>query len=80
MGSIEQKEVLMLLAKKEIEGGIIYITNLQTNNIKIFDIEEMQEICDIIRQSKNFKLIFINGNKTKITFCDNNCNRMLLEM
>ena len=80
MGLIEKEEVRMLLAKTEIEGKIVSLTNLKENTIKLFVKIDIGKVYDIINDGKNFELIFISGNKTKITFLDKHNNKMLLEM
>ena len=80
MGLIEKEEVRLLLAKTEIEGKIVSLTNLKENTIKLFVKIDIGKVYDIINDGKNFELIFISGNKTKITFLDKHNNKMLLEM
>ena len=80
MGLMEKEDVRLLLAKTEIEGKIVSLTNLKENTIKLFVQIDIGEVYDIINDGKNFELIFISGNKTKITFLDKHNNKMLLEM
>ena len=80
MGLMEREDVRLLLAKTEIEGKIVSLTNLKENTIKLFVQIDIGKVYDIINDGKNFELIFISGNKTKITFLDKHNNKMLLEM
>lgn len=80
MGLMEKEDVRLLLAKTEIEEKIISLTNLKENTIKLFVQIDIGKVYDIINDGKNFELIFISGNKTKITFLDKHNNKMLLEM